>query len=115
MPVRHNVVWIPHNDLGFVGHIVLVNEGNAHPPAGADPQHSAERGKIELLAVDVDDRLAVLVVLNMASNHLAAGHPLLTSLGPPVARQRGIAHRPVASWRNGARSSAERRATNTVR
>ena len=70
----------PHHDLGLIGRVVLVDEGDAHPEAGEHLEHYSERSEIELYIITVDDRAPVHVAFDVTTKHLPAWHPLAASL-----------------------------------
>ena len=46
------VFRLPHHDLGFIVHVLLVDEGDTHPETAECQKHAAEGLKVQLHVVD---------------------------------------------------------------
>ena len=83
-PLRRSTILLafrlPHHDLGFIVHILLVDEGDTHPETAECQKHPAEGLEVQLHVVDMDDGSSFLVVLDMAAQHMTARHPLVAPL-----------------------------------
>ena len=67
------------NDLRLIGHTVFRDERDSHSPSSESPEQPAKITKAQLLVVDVNDQFARLVVVKVATQHVAARHPLVGS------------------------------------
>lgn len=56
--------------------MIIGSEGNPHAPSCIGPEESSEIIEAQRLVVEVDDEIAILVIVDEASQDLAPRNPL---------------------------------------
>jgi hypothetical protein len=71
------ILRFPDYNLGLVGYPILWHKSDPHSPSSERSQHPPEIAEAQFLVVDVNNQLACLIVLDEATDDVAARNPLV--------------------------------------